>query len=453
MTSKWVSLSRQLSENVTVVTRIHRKHPIETRVKNMATIYYGIAGEGRGHATRARAIIEGLRELGHRVVVYTSGYAHHLLLPLYRDTDVEIRCLPGLSFAYAGGKRLSLVQTFADSMPYLRSLPELKRRILAEMEHDPPDLVVTDFEPALPRAARAGGVPFVSIDHQNFLTTYDLSSLPTRLRTYAAFLSPWVRAFYPRGALATIVSSFFFPPLRPAKRVLGQVGVLLRPEVVSTPPVAGEHLVVYLRRFASQNLLESLATSGCPVRVYGLGRRQSWKNITFCDVDPFRFVEDLATSRALVCTAGNQLVGEALYFKKPVFAMPETGNYEQAINAHFIGADGVGQSASLERVQPEDLRFFLNNLDRYRDNIDPVRVHGNPATLSYLDACVHHALERRSPQGVFKTPAFALPLVAEPARASAMASVAWRVMESTQRLNDTTLPAAGSSASSEQPAA
>ena len=31
-----------------------------------------------------------------------------------------------------------------------------------------PDLVITDFEPLLPRAARLEGVPYISIDHQHF---------------------------------------------------------------------------------------------------------------------------------------------------------------------------------------------------------------------------------------------------------------------------------------------
>ena len=45
---------------------------------------------------------------------------------------------------------------------------------------------------------------------------------------------------------------------------------------------------------------------------------------------------------AVVSTAGNQLVGEALYLGKPVLVMPERVNFEQAINAHYLEQSGAG---------------------------------------------------------------------------------------------------------------
>ena len=89
-------------------------------------------------------------------------------------------------------------------------------------------------------------------------------------------------------------------------------GVLLLPEILRATPETGSHVVAYLRRFSSSNIMEALENCGCEVRIYGLGARPSAGNLRFRDVDMFRFVEDLATSRALVSTAGNQLFGEAL---------------------------------------------------------------------------------------------------------------------------------------------
>ena len=56
----------------------------------MATIFYSLSGEGRGHATRVRAVVEELRKR-HRVVIYAPGHAYELLLPVYEGTDVDIR--------------------------------------------------------------------------------------------------------------------------------------------------------------------------------------------------------------------------------------------------------------------------------------------------------------------------------------------------------------------------
>lgn len=63
----------------------------------MATIFNSLSGEGRGHATRVRAIVEELRR-HHRIVIYTPGQAHDLLQPVYQGSDITVRNIPGLLF-------------------------------------------------------------------------------------------------------------------------------------------------------------------------------------------------------------------------------------------------------------------------------------------------------------------------------------------------------------------
>jgi UDP:flavonoid glycosyltransferase YjiC (YdhE family) len=60
-----------------------------------------------------------------------------------------------------------------------------------------------------------------------------------------------------------------------------------------------------------------------------------------------------------VCTAGNQLVGEALHFGKPVLACPEVGNREQEINARLLAASGAGCWMPFDRLDERALREFL----------------------------------------------------------------------------------------------
>ena len=63
----------------------------------MATIVYSLAGEGRGHATRVRTIVELLRA-EHRFVIFAPGDAYDMLAPLYAGSDVGVIRLPGLHF-------------------------------------------------------------------------------------------------------------------------------------------------------------------------------------------------------------------------------------------------------------------------------------------------------------------------------------------------------------------
>ncbi len=366
----------------------------------MAKIYYGVAGEGRGHATRARTVIEALRSRA-EIVVYSSGDAHELLSAAYHESDVQVRKIAGLRFGYARSGALSPARTCVRSAVFLSRIGRRVRRIREDMERDEPDLVVTDFEPLLPRAARILDIPFVSLDHQHFLTTSDFSGLPSKLRRYATVAGAVVRLYY-RGQEETIVSSFHHaPPREPAHRADGRVtriGVLLRKDVREATPENRGHLVAYLRRSAPTNLLDALSECGLPVRVYGLGGLQGRGRLSFRAIHETRFVEDLATAEALVTTAGNQLVGEALHLGKPVLALPETGNYEQAIHGHFVRSCGGGDWHELDRIGAEDLVHFLGRLDRFRSNIDRHGSCGNDSAVAAIERYLPRSFDRWLPE-------------------------------------------------------
>ena len=116
-------------------------------------------------------------------------------------------------------------------------------------------------------------------------------------------------------------------------------------------------------------VLDLLAESPIPVRVYGLGEREPRGSITFCKIDEVTFLEDLASSQAVVAAAGNQLLGEALYFGKPVLALPELSHHEQCINACFLKQLGGGDWRHLEKFNTDDLKAFLSDLDKYREQL------------------------------------------------------------------------------------
>ncbi|MGE3313277.1 MAG: glycosyltransferase family protein [Limisphaerales bacterium] len=349
----------------------------------MANIFFGVSGEGRGHATRVRAQVEALRA-AHDITVFASGEAFSFLAPLYDQTDVRVRRIAGLRFHYSPNRRLDFTATALRAMDFVRRLPEECEALSREFLEHRPDLVVSDFEPVLPRAARRHGVPFLSVDHQHFLTTYDLSSLPRRLRLRAFFMAAIVRAYF-QGQRETVVSSFYFPPLRRSCVATTQVGVMLRGEIRAARPSHGRYLVAYLRRFAGRGFLEALNAIGREVVVYGLGERPTVGRLRFRAVDEERFLEDLAGCDALLSTAGNQVVGEALYLRKPVFAMPEARNFEQYINAHFLKRTGAGDWLDLERVTENALRDFLDRVDDYRRGIRAGRLDGLPATLQVME--------------------------------------------------------------------
>ncbi|MBI3832090.1 MAG: teichoic acid biosynthesis protein [Planctomycetes bacterium] len=368
----------------------------------MARIFYSMAGEGRGHATRVRVVVEALRA-EHELTLFAPGHAFEVLEPLYRHTPVRVVPIPGLLFAYNKRRQVDFLRTTTRSLGFAWRLPALRARITEEIRRDPPDLAIVDFEPALPRAARACGVPFISFDHQHFLVYNDLSSLPRWLRRQAAFMGLAVRCMY-RGQAASIVSSFYQPRLKRGCEHVRQIGVLLRDEILRAVPSRQGHLAAYFRRFSIGRELAALKAGarGREVRIYGLGERPAEGPLRFMPMDEPRLIADLASCEGLVTTAGNQLVGEALYLGKPVLALPEPKNYEQYINAHFLGESGAGAWAEMERIEPSAVDAFVGRLDEFRARIDRNLVSGNRAALEAIRA----HLPRRA-----KAPLAPLPVV------------------------------------------
>lgn len=353
----------------------------------MARIFYSLAGEGRGHATRVRAIIEELRGI-HDFTVFAPAAAYELLSAAYADSEIRVIKIPGLMFHYSH-QRMDYLRTLRDAAGYLCRLTPLIRWMQTQIQEGKPDLVITDFEPSLPRAAEQCGVPYLSIDHQHFLADCDLSRLPWGLRSSASLMACVVRAYY-RRQQETIISSFYFPPVLPHRKNVVQTGILLRPEVLRSCPESVGHILVYLRRFVAPSILEVLNSCGRRVHIYGLGELPGNGNLRFRPVDERNFLEDLCTCDALVSNAGNQLIGEAIYLGKPVLAIPEARNFEQFINAHFLRAERGGDWVTARRFDLPALRRFLRETEGQPLAINRHRMNGMPAVLA--------AIQRNLPQ-------------------------------------------------------
>ncbi len=348
----------------------------------MATIFFSLAGEGRGHATRVRAVVEQIRD-EHRVVLFAPGVAFEILSFAYGDVDdVTVYEIPGLYSQYTG-RRMSYFKTFLMGLPYYFKLGELLAWQEEIIRREQPDLIVTDFEPSLPRAAKRCGVPFISFDHQHSVVVNDISDFPWSLRLKAWFIGTFVKSYY-SGQRATIVSSFYDAPLKPGYDDTIQVGVLLRPEILAAEADVNDHVLVYLRRFERENLLDALRGCGRDVHVYGVGARPSEGRVHFFDVNEERFVNDLANCHALISNAGNQLVGEAFYLRKPFLALPEPGNFEQEVNAHYIQKSGGGACVRYDRLTGRELGAFLERVPSLRAAIDPVSVCGNEQAVEAI---------------------------------------------------------------------
>ncbi len=324
----------------------------------------------------------------HDILVYTSADALAFLRRHLgnRHPRVRLEEIPGVVFQYTSG-RLDVMRSIAAGLDYqARQLGPLVDRMIRDLDEFAADLAITDFEPALPRAAGRLGIPLVSVDHQHFLLAYDLDALPWSLQWNAWVMSHAVW-MYVSEAADTIVSAFFRPPLRRGWEHVVQVGPLLRREVLEAQPTDGGFILSYLRRHTPFSAIEAIADCGIPVRVYGLGERDPVGTCSFHAIDERRFVEDLAACRCLVSAAGNQLIGEALHLGKPMLVLPEQAHSEQLMNSHFLTAMGCGEFALLEEVTADRVARFLAGLDSLEAALMSVRgrMDGTPDVLRVIE--------------------------------------------------------------------
>ncbi len=84
-------------------------------------------------------------------------------------------------------------------------------------------------------------------------------------------------------------------------------------------------------------------------------------------------------------TAGNQLVGEALWFGKPMLVMPEH-TVEQRLNAAAVERLGIGRQVRAADVTVDAIARFLANESRFRGAMRRARRDGRAEALVAIEA-------------------------------------------------------------------
>ncbi|MDO8463152.1 MAG: glycosyltransferase family protein [bacterium] len=344
-------------------------------------ILYGVAGQGSGHATRSRAVLEHLRAVGHdvHVVAHDASFAHlHDDFPTTRITGLEI--------AYAEN-RVQIIRTaFANALRApgnTRSIDRV-RRVIDTFD---PQVVCSDYEPIVGMIARLKHRPLLSIDNIHALTRTDIAVPPRH--TLAARTARTVTELVNAGSDAYVVTAF--APLMPTRPNTHVVPPLLRDAVLRQHPRRGRSVLVYSTS-ADRELLDVLQRVRAHFIVYGIPRGRRAANITSKRPNPTTFLRDLATCRAVIATAGFTLMTEALHFGKPLLAHPIAGQFEQIANGLLLEELGYGKM--WETLDRERVEAFLYNGDGYADALARYPRHDNTKAFTVIDRLIERLARR-----------------------------------------------------------
>jgi uncharacterized protein (TIGR00661 family) len=365
-------------------------------------IAYGVMGYGRGHAMRTMSVLPSLLA-EHEVTVFAGGDAYDVLAPRFPTVHI-----PTIGYQYNDAGRHSLTRTVARNFAPMRDLlfgGEGQALIEREFRERGIQMVISDSEAWTHRVAQRLDIPRISFDHVGIIA-YCKPHFPPDLWALG-MRDAWGYRTLMGVPERILISSFY--PAEPAYPQVRIVGPMLRDEVLQTCATDGDYLLAYFNKGEHQYLAHvdrALRLLDCKVVVYGTRLRGVDYNLDFRAPSVDGFVRDLAGCRAVLSTAGNQLIGEAIHFGKPVLAMPEDA-FEQRLNAFMIERMGVGMRGDLKQLTPSDIDRFLGGHDWYRSNMREHAGNGRAEAAEtlqgYIDELRRKARPNRRSTGARRT--------------------------------------------------
>ncbi len=284
-----------------------------------------INGQGRGHLTRMTALGQLLAK-DHSLSFWCPEKYHDFLRAHFPDSPVF--SIPYYHFVLDGG-RIDLLKTGVSNFGNLVGSVAATSDISDQLRLLNIDLLISDFEPFVPKAAGRIGLPIIQLNHPGVVLRSPGLSPEILL---AKMISNSMMGDHD----VRIISSFYN----------GDVGPIIRPGIRNARPSRGNHYVIYL--FPS--MLDSVCAE--------LDRIGNLDYRVFPNPEE-DFVESLVTCRGVITNAGHQLLSEALHLEKPIFSIPFEGQFEQKLNSEMLTLSGRGITGTMKNLR-KDLEAYLS---------------------------------------------------------------------------------------------
>ncbi|MDP2273121.1 MAG: glycosyltransferase family protein [Archangium sp.] len=349
-------------------------------------ILYGVVGEGMGHATRSRVVLEHLTK-NHDVHIVVSGRARDYLAKRFEN----VHNIWGFTLNYEGNSVKKWQSVLQNLKGAVTGFPQNVKKYFEIVDDFKPDVVISDFESFSYLFARNHFIPCISVDNMQIIN---------RCKHEQELIGPHedqfeltrslVKAKLP-GAFHYLITTFFHPPVRKERTTL--VPSILRPEIIAAKSEPGEHLLVYQTMTSNTALIEELRKSGIECRIYGFKRDITTDvregNLIFKPFSEAGFIDDLRTARGVVGGGGYTLMSEAVYLRKPMLSVPIGGQFEQVLNALYLEKLNYGMHA--KALDGPVLGEFLERVDGCAKSLESFKQEGNSVLLSKLDALLRDA--------------------------------------------------------------
>lgn len=306
-------------------------------------ILYGVVGEGMGHAMRSRVILEHLVSQQHDVEIMASGRAVDFLAKRFEG----VNRIHGLHMIYEENRVRPAKTLLSNVLTGATGVPKNIAAYFELITSFRPQAVISDFESWTYLYGQTHRLPILSIDNMQIINR---TTLPAPIveghKAEFQLTKAFIKSKLPFCS-EYFITTFFRPQVRKEKTRL--FPPILRPEILSAKRRSGEHILVYTTGEGNDAFGQALRDTGLECRIYGMRRGITEEvvegNLRFQPFSEDKFIDDLASCKAVIAGGGFTLMGEAVYLRKPMLAVPLARQFEQILNARYLELEGFGRHA------------------------------------------------------------------------------------------------------------
>ncbi len=340
----------------------------------MARILYGVCGEGLGHFSRSKILINHLKKK-HDIRIVAGGKAFPYMS---KDFD-DVHEIESPHFVYKENEvRLFLTifrmifQTFVKTPSSFLKV----RRIIKEFN---PDILITDAEPISFFASHSNKTPRISIDNPQALIYRNYDVKFGEYFAWFALIIPVKLSLL--SADKYFIYDFFDEQIDNEKVYF--LKPLIQEGILHQKPTYKNHIFVYQTSISSEYMCNILKNIDEQFVIYGFNKELIDGNLRFKKFNDDQFYQDISNAKAIITNGGFTVISEALYLKKPIFCLPIKNQFEQVLNAKFV--EKLGAGVHKKDLCKKDLEDFLQNLDFYKNNLNSYSPGDQKETIKIIE--------------------------------------------------------------------
>lgn len=329
--------------------------------KQKPVLFYTFHGITMGHTGRALELTQALQEkYDLHLFTYEEGYKLFLEKGWPKEKLHRIKNRVFSEDNQSNPYQMSYILQF-----YLQLLDQEVERVYKKFQHLCPVAILSDSEPLGSRLSacfksKNKKVPFMSLDsqHEFFHKIHENIGIfkKTALWFYMAnekCVTPWydfhmVQTFHP------VPFPFYIPPF---------ISQEIRDLSIKKENKILVYLNANLKKEDQLKIFSFLSKTKETCVIYTPNDMVSQENLIYKKPSRKEFLQDLASCKAVLTTAGVALVGEAQFLKKPMFVIPVPWDPEQYSNMLHVQSLDIGSGCPLDELTPKMFQSFLDRVD------------------------------------------------------------------------------------------